>query len=69
MPFSRCFYATSALGDVRCGEAPGQFTAPHGIAVDSHGDLYVAEVSWSAYGSRLTPPRTARCFRKLVRAR
>lgn len=56
------------LGDVRCGEAPGQFTAPHGIAVDSRGDIYVAEVSWSAYGSRLDPPRTARCFRKLVRA-
>ena len=55
------------LGDVCCGEAPGQFTVPHGIAVDSRGDIYVAEVSWSAYGSRLDPPRTARCFRKLVR--
>jgi hypothetical protein len=27
------------------GEAPGQFIAPHGIAVDSRGDIYVAEVS------------------------
>ena len=57
------------LGDVRLGEGPGQFTAPHGLAVDSRGDLYVGEVSWSAYGSRLTPPRTARCLRKLVRVR
>ena len=54
------------LGDVYLGEEPGQFTAPHGLAVDSHGDLYVGEVSWSAYGRRLDPPRTARCFRKLV---
>lgn len=26
---------------------PGGFTAPHGIAVDSRGDVYVAEVSWT----------------------
>ena len=26
---------------------PGNFTAPHGIAVDSHGDVYVAEVTWT----------------------
>jgi DNA-binding beta-propeller fold protein YncE len=55
------------LGDVRPGEAPGQFVAPHGLAVDSRGDMYVGEVSWSAYGRRLNPPRTARCMRKLVK--
>ena len=55
------------LGDVRPGEAPGQFVAPHGLAVDSRGDMYVGEVSWSAYGRLLDPPRTARCMRKLVR--
>jgi len=55
------------LGDVHPGEGPGQFTAPHGIAVDSRGDIYVAEVSWSAYGRNLDPPRTARSFRKLVK--
>jgi DNA-binding beta-propeller fold protein YncE len=55
------------LGDVRPGEEPGQFTAPHGLAIDSRGDIYVGEVSWSAYGSRLDPPRTVRCLRKLVR--
>lgn len=55
------------LGDTCVGEGPGQFTAPHGLAVDSRGDLYVGEVSWSAYGRRLDPPRTARCLRKLVR--
>ena len=55
------------LGDVRPGEKPGQFTAPHGLAVDSQGDIYVGEVSWSAYGRNLDPPRTARSFRKLIR--
>jgi DNA-binding beta-propeller fold protein YncE len=27
--------------------APGNFIAPHGITVDSHGDLYVCEVSYT----------------------
>jgi hypothetical protein len=27
--------------------APGNFIAPHGIAVDSRGDLYVCEVSYT----------------------
>ncbi len=55
------------LGDVRPGVASGQFTAPHGLAVDSGDNIYVGEVSWSAYGSRLDPPRTVRSFRKLVK--
>ena len=55
------------LGDARLGEGPGQFIAPHGLAVDSHGDIYVGEVSWAAYGSKQTPPREVRSFRKLVR--
>ena len=28
----------------RSSHDPGQFVAPHGLAVDSHGDIYVAEV-------------------------
>jgi len=37
--------------------APGDFFAPHDICVDSHGAVYVAEVTWSAGGSRgLVPP-------------
>jgi DNA-binding beta-propeller fold protein YncE len=55
------------LGGAYAGEEPGQFTAPHALAVDSRGDLYVGEVSWSAYGRLLDPPRTARSFRKLVK--
>jgi DNA-binding beta-propeller fold protein YncE len=30
--------------------APGNFTAPHDIAVDSRGDVYVAEVSYAEFG-------------------
>lgn len=30
--------------------APGNFTAPHDIAVDSRGDIYVAEVSYAEFG-------------------
>jgi NHL repeat len=57
-----------SLGD----EAPGTFIAPHGMAMDSRGDLYVAEVSYTAYTrtheGRPPPPggvRTLQKFRKV----
>jgi len=53
------------LGDVRPGDEPNQFWSPHGIAMDSQGNLYVGEVSWSAAGRDLEPPRDLRSFRKL----
>ena len=34
-----------------CGQDPGQFMSPHGIAVDSHGDIYVGEVVVSSWPS------------------
>ncbi len=55
------------LGGPQAGEEPGQFLAPHGIAVDSRGDIYVAEVSWSFKGKSLSPPRELPTFRKLVK--
>jgi len=55
------------LGADRPGLAPGQFLAPHGLAVDSHGDIYVGEVSYTDYGSKQDPPREVRSLRKLVR--
>jgi len=33
------------------GTGLGQFTSPHGIALDSHGDLYVGEVTTSSWPS------------------
>jgi DNA-binding beta-propeller fold protein YncE len=50
------------------GEQPGEFIAPHGCVVDSRGDLYVAEVSWTSRGKTLDPPRELRSLQKLARA-
>lgn len=55
------------LGDRVKGENPGQFMAPHGLTVDSRGDIYVAEVSYAAFGQFMDPPRVLRTFRKLVK--
>lgn len=55
------------IGERKWGEDPDQFIAPHGIASDSRGDVYVGEVSFSAYGKDLDPPRELRCFRKLIK--
>jgi DNA-binding beta-propeller fold protein YncE len=46
------------------GEKPGEFVAPHGVAVDSRGDMYVAEVAWTAKGRHETPPREIRSLQK-----
>jgi DNA-binding beta-propeller fold protein YncE len=55
------------IGGRFAGEKPGEFVAPHGCAVDSHGDLYVAEVSWTAQGSQEHPPREIRSLQKFER--
>ena len=57
------------FGDPVEGEAPGQFIAPHGIAVDSNGDIYVGEVSFTIRGSKMSPPRELRSLSKLRRVR
>ena len=59
----------ATLGEHSYGEQPGRFFSPHGIAVDSRGDIYVAEVSWSDYGSHMEPPRELRSLQKLVKNR
>jgi DNA-binding beta-propeller fold protein YncE len=55
------------LGEGPEGEEPGLFIAPHGICIDSRGDIYVGEVSWTHTGSRLNPPREIRSLQKLAR--
>ena len=55
------------LGAPQLGEEPNQFIAPHGIAVDSKGDIYLGEVSWTSWSSHLDPPREVRSFRKLIK--
>ena len=49
------------------GEGPGQFIAPHGIAVDSKGDVYVGEVSYTIRGQHLDEPREMRSISKYER--
>src|SRR6516165_5443165 len=39
----------SRFGDMHAGTELGKFLAPHGLAVDRHGDIYVGEVSWTAW--------------------
>lgn len=54
-------------GDPEEGEEPGRFIAPHGIAVDSRGDIYVGEVSFTIRGRTLDPPREMKSLSKLRR--
>jgi NHL repeat len=55
------------IGGRFAGEKAGEFIAPHGCTVDSRGDLYVAEVSWTAKGSQEKPPREVRSLQKFAR--
>ena len=59
------------FGDTPAGTELGKFLAPHGLAVDSHGDVFVGEVSWTAwpqiYPGRPHPPnlRSLQKFEKV----
>jgi DNA-binding beta-propeller fold protein YncE len=46
--------------------AAGSFAAPHGIAVDSRGDVYVSEVTWTFAASRGHVPATCHTFQKFA---
>ena len=64
--------ALARLGDQTFGDEPGRFYSPHGIAVDSRGDIYVAEVSLTENYGGLIPPltdptRDRRSLQKLVK--
>jgi DNA-binding beta-propeller fold protein YncE len=47
--------------------APGDFFAPHDICLDSRGDIYVAEVVWSAGGNRGLVPADCHSLQKFTR--
>jgi DNA-binding beta-propeller fold protein YncE len=47
--------------------APGEFFAPHDLAIDSRGDLYVGEVVMSAGGKRGEVPASCHALQKFVR--
>ena len=52
------------LGDAPESEEPGHFIAPHGVCINSKGDIFVGEVSWTHTGSHLNPPREVRSLQK-----
>jgi hypothetical protein len=47
--------------------APGDFFAPHDICIDSHGDVYVAEVVMSAGGNRGLVAPDCHSLQKFIR--
>jgi DNA-binding beta-propeller fold protein YncE len=55
------------LGKPHAGIAPGQFTSPHGIAVNSRGDIFVGELSGRSWGrfSKDPPPAKRRVIHRL----
>jgi len=58
------------FGDHGFGHAGDRFMAPHGIAVDSHGDIYVGEVAnaaWPIVFPTEAAPTDLRTLRKLRR--
>jgi hypothetical protein len=55
------------LGHRPAGLERGQFISPHGLAVDSRGDIYVGEVSYTNWGRRGPIPPGLRSIQKLVR--
>ncbi len=60
------------LGHRPAGLEPGQFISPHGLAVDSRGDIYVGEVSFTNWRNRYRdqpPPPGLRSLQKLARVR
>jgi hypothetical protein len=54
---------------MHAGLAPGQFTSPHGIAVDGRGNIYVGELSGRSWGRFSTgpAPKRIRVIHKLVK--
>jgi hypothetical protein len=55
------------LGGWKAGPDAGEFIAPHGIAVDSRGDIYVGEVSLTGWPQHFDGPAPFRlkCLQKL----
>jgi streptogramin lyase len=58
------------LGSRPAGLEPGRFVSPHGLAVDSRGDIYVGEVSFTNWRNRYQgapPPPGLRSLQKLAK--
>lgn len=49
------------------GTAPGEFYAPHGLAVDADGNIFVSEVTWTLYGQQGDAPEHYHQIQKFKR--
>src|SRR5205823_3582885 len=67
--YSRQGERLARLGERPAGLEAGQFISPHGLAVDSRGDIYVGEVSFTNWGRRGPVPPGLRSLQKLVKVR
>lgn len=59
----------SSWGDIGHAEEPGNLAAAHGVTVDSRGDVYVAEVSYSGRGANGQVSANCHIFQKYLRVR
>ena len=57
------------VGHLGYGQGEGQFIAPHGISVDSKGDVYVGEVARTNLNNMGEPADGVRSFQKLRKVR
>ena len=56
------------IGHLGTGTDVGQFMAPHGLCLDSKGDLYLGEVAWTnAKNQGVANPDGIRSFQKLTK--
>jgi hypothetical protein len=63
-------HVLARLGAMHAGLGPTQFLGPHGLAVNSRGDIYIGEVSvtlWPSLFPGEPMPPDVRCLRKLVK--
>jgi len=65
--FNKSGELLSRVGIDSYGPSVGRFYSPHGISVDSKGNIYVAEVSYSDYGQFMNPKRELRSLQKLTK--
>lgn len=67
--FSKQGKLLSRMGDFISASEPSRFIAPHGLAVDSTGAIYVGEVSRTRLKRRgaIEPGKDPLCLQKLVR--
>ena len=57
----------ATVGDLGYGHGEGQFIAPHGVALDSAGNIYVGEVAWTNMSNAGEDPEGVRAFQKLAK--